>query len=66
MSVKHIAKILATRDGMSLEEATEYANKEMNYILDGIGSGEMSEEDACQEFEAAFGLEPDYLLEAII
>lgn len=66
MSVKHIAKVLARRDGMSIDEALEYAENEMDYILDAVGSGEMSEEDAFEEFENAFGLEPDYLLEAII
>lgn len=66
MSVKHIANILVERDGMSFEDAVEYAENEMDYILDAVGSGEMSEEDAFEEFENAFGLEPDYLLEAII
>jgi len=59
-----IVKVLVKRDGMSEDEATAYVEDEMKCIRDMIGEGDFS--GAEEQFASVFGLEPDYMLGALV
>ena len=62
--MKDIIKVLMSRDDMSEAEAREYYGEVMAEVMDYITSGEY---DTAEEIiESDFGLEIDYLLDALI
>lgn len=61
--MKRIIMVLMERDGMTFNEAKAYCREGMSYVHEAIAEGDY--EGAEMEFEDFFGLEPDYLIDAI-
>ena len=55
-----VVRILMERDGFSREDAVEEFKSGMEAVMAYIYDGDY--ESAEEEFESAFGLEPDYLM----
>lgn len=61
--MKRIIMVLMERDGMTLNEAKAYCKEGMACVYEAIAEGDY--EGAEMEFEDYFGLEPDFLMDAI-
>lgn len=60
--MKEIIEILIKRDGMTYEEAKNYTIEGMEEVME---MADVDNFDAELLFEELFGLEPDYLINAI-
>jgi len=62
--MKEIVSILMKRDGMTKEDAVMYYRETMTSVRECIEEGDF---DTAEDiFTSEFGLEPDYLLNAIV
>ena len=61
--MREIIEILMKRDGMTYEEAKNYALEGMEEVIEMV---DIDNFDAELLFEELFGLEPDYLINAIL
>ena len=62
--MKKIVNVLMNRDGLTKKEAEKEVRDGMKSVREMIAEGNFS--GAEYEFSSRFGLEPDYLLNALI